>query len=73
MSFWDNRLVQHYAARDYLPDRRRIERVTLLGDRPYGEKGASYGADAAADRDVGGSVDSYQSAAVEREVQRKSR
>ena len=41
MAFWDNRLVQHYAARDYLPERRRIERVTLKGDRPFGEKGPS--------------------------------
>lgn len=42
MAFWDNRLVQHYAARDYLPQRRRVERVTLKGDRPKGQKGPSY-------------------------------
>ncbi len=73
MAFWDNRLVQHYAARDYLPERRRIERVTLLGDRPYGEKGASYYVHDAADHGAGASVDAYQDAAVEREVERKAR
>jgi taurine dioxygenase len=42
MAFWDNRTVQHYAARDYLPDRRRMERITLKGDLPYGDLGKSY-------------------------------
>lgn len=42
MAFWNNPMVQHYAARDYLPDRRRVERVTLLGDKPFGDTGPSY-------------------------------
>ena len=33
---WDNRSTQHYAPRDYLPHRRRMERLTLKGARPYG-------------------------------------
>ena len=35
LAFWDNRAVQHYAAFDYRPHTRRVERVTIVGDRPY--------------------------------------
>jgi len=34
VAFWDNRAVQHYAAFDYRPATRRVERVTVVGDRP---------------------------------------
>ena len=32
---WDNRAVQHAATNDFLPEHRRMERVTIVGDRPY--------------------------------------
>ena len=32
---WDNRCVQHVASDDFLPSYRRMERVTIAGDRPY--------------------------------------
>ncbi len=32
---WDNRAVQHAATDDFLPALRRMERVTITGDRPY--------------------------------------
>ncbi len=34
MAFWDNRSSQHYAVSDYWPAVRRMERVTIIGDRP---------------------------------------
>ena len=33
--FWDNRVTQHYAVADYLPERRVVYRATVNGDRPY--------------------------------------
>ena len=32
---WDNRCTQHYAVPDHGGQHRRVERVTLLGDRPF--------------------------------------
>ena len=34
IAFWDNRSSQHYAASDYWPAVRRMERVTVVGSRP---------------------------------------
>jgi len=34
LAFWDNRAAQHYAAADYWPHRREMERVTIVGDCP---------------------------------------
>jgi taurine dioxygenase len=33
--FWDNQSTQHYASNDYYPDRRRMERTAVIGDKPY--------------------------------------
>jgi taurine dioxygenase len=35
IAFWDNRVTQHYAIADYLPERRTMHRATVNGDRPY--------------------------------------
>ena len=35
IAFWDNRACQHYANSDYWPNTRKVERVTIIGDRPY--------------------------------------
>lgn len=34
VAFWDNRCTQHYAVSDYAPQRRVMERATIIGDRP---------------------------------------
>ena len=34
IAFWDNRSTQHYAANDYYPERRLMERVAVIGEKP---------------------------------------
>ena len=31
LAIWDNRVTQHYANADYLPQRRIMQRATILG------------------------------------------
>ncbi len=40
IAFWDNRACQHFAASDYFPRVRVMERVTIAGDRPRYDPGA---------------------------------
>jgi taurine dioxygenase len=35
LAIWDNRATQHYASSDYFPARRVMERITVIGDRPF--------------------------------------
>ncbi|MGX7952243.1 TauD/TfdA dioxygenase family protein [Tsuneonella sp. HG249] len=41
IAFWDNRVCQHFAASDYFPARRVMERVTIAGCRPFYEPAAA--------------------------------
>jgi taurine dioxygenase len=35
VAIWDNRCTQHYAVQDYWPAVRKMERATIVGDRPF--------------------------------------
>ncbi len=35
VAFWDNRSTQHLAISDYWPRKRVMERLTIIGDRPF--------------------------------------
>lgn len=35
IALWDNPSTQHYAANDYYPSQRKMERVAVFGDRPH--------------------------------------
>jgi taurine dioxygenase len=35
VAFWDNRATQHCVSNDFLPNPRVMERVTIVGDRPF--------------------------------------
>jgi taurine dioxygenase len=35
IAIWDNRSTQHKPVNDYFPAHRRMERITIDGDRPY--------------------------------------
>lgn len=36
VAMWDNRSCQHYATSDYYPQRRVMNRISIIGDRPLG-------------------------------------
>lgn len=35
IAMWDNRSTQHYAVQDYFPAVRRMQRATVIGDKPF--------------------------------------
>jgi taurine dioxygenase len=35
VAIWDNRCTQHYAVMDYAPCHRRMNRATVIGDKPF--------------------------------------
>lgn len=41
VAFWDNRCTQHFAAHDYGAAHRIMQRVTIIGDKPYFHKADS--------------------------------
>ena len=38
IAFWDNRATAHYVVTNYDAGHRRMQRITVAGDRPYGPR-----------------------------------
>lgn len=47
IAFWDNRTCQHYAVSDYFPQRRVMDRISIVGDVPIGVGAAGTNAEPA--------------------------
>lgn len=61
VAFWDNRATQHRPINDYWPAHRRMERITIEGDRPYGVRKNDETQPAKASRSVPSSSDATAS------------